>query len=82
MVQGNSTSTPYPLAVNYFATNTGTDPGKTAATYGFDNTWDRKALWELRSFGLGNYALVRQRQASLELAPTSSIVFATSSPRR
>ncbi len=68
VVQGNSTSTPYPLGVNYFATNTGSSSAGNSASYGFDNTWDLKALWELKNFGFGNRALVRQRETSVDLA--------------
>jgi outer membrane protein TolC len=64
MTRGQGTQTPYPMAFGGFAADTGNNLGP----FQVRSDWDLQALWELRNLGFGNAALIRERQAGLDLA--------------
>jgi outer membrane protein TolC len=64
MARGGGTQTPYPLAFGTF----GGGPGGTLNNFGTRVDFDLQAIWEVRNLGFGNRALIREKQASYEIA--------------
>jgi outer membrane protein TolC len=60
--RGGATQTPDPLAFGYF----GGGAGGNLSNFGLRDDFEIQVLWELKNLGLGNRALIRQRQAEFE----------------
>jgi outer membrane protein TolC len=63
VLRGGGTTPPYAMAVGAYGSGSGSTVGDMMAR----SDWDVEVIWELRNFGLGNAALIRGRQAELEL---------------
>jgi outer membrane protein TolC len=64
MARGGGTQTPYPLAFGTF----GGGPNGSLNNFGTRVDFDLQAIWEVRNLGFGNRALIREKQASYEVA--------------
>ena len=64
VVRGASTPTPYPMAAGFFGGGQGGDLNNFAHL----RRLALEAVWEVKNLGLGNRALIHERQGNLDLA--------------
>jgi outer membrane protein TolC len=64
VARGSGTQAPYPMAFGVC----GGGPGETLSNFKVRSDFDLEAIWELRNLGLGNRALIRERQADFDRA--------------
>lgn len=69
--RGAGTVPPYPLAFGAY----GGGPGTSLNNFGQRSDWDVEAIWVLQNMGLGNAALIRERNREYDLARSNEFRF-------